>query len=92
MEHISAVPSLAGSGALENTHMAIGIEPLIDAAQAARILKLHPVTVREMAGEGKLPGLKIGKVWRFRLSSLDAWIDCQLQSVRYPQSPESEER
>lgn len=90
MEHISA--SLATSGALENTHMATGIEPLIDAAQAARILKLHPVTVREMAGEGKLPGLKIGKVWRFRLSSLDAWIDSQLQSGRYPQSPESEER
>ena len=68
------------------------IEPLIDATQAARILKLHPVTVREMAGQGKIPGLRIGKVWRFRLSSLDAWIDSQLQSVRYPQSPESEER
>jgi excisionase family DNA binding protein len=75
-----------------NSQMTTGIEPLIDATQAARILKLHPVTVREMAGQGKIPGLRIGKVWRFRLSSLDAWIDSQLQSVRYPQSPESEER
>jgi excisionase family DNA binding protein len=75
-----------------NSQMTTGIEPLIDATQAARILKLHPVTVREMAGQGKIPGLRIGKVWRFRLSSLDAWIDSQLQFVRYPQSPESEER
>jgi excisionase family DNA binding protein len=67
-------------------------EPLIDANEAGRILKLHPVTIREMAGQGRLPGLKIGKVWRFRVSSLDAWIDSQLQCVHYPQSPESEKR
>ena len=67
-------------------------EPLIDANEAGRILKLHPVTIREMAGKGAIPGLKIGKVWRFRVSSLDAWIDSQLQCVRYPQSPESEKR
>lgn len=67
-------------------------EPLIDANEAGRILKLHPVTIREMVGQGRLPGLRIGKVWRFRLSSLDAWIDSQLQCARYPQSPESEKR
>ena len=67
-------------------------EPLIDAAEAARILKFHPVTVREMAGQGRLPGLKIGKVWRFRASSLDTWVDLQLESARYSQSRESEER
>jgi excisionase family DNA binding protein len=64
------------------------IEPLIDAAQAARILRLHPVTVREMASRGVIPGLKIGRVWRFRVSSLDEWVIRQLESSRYPLSPE----
>jgi excisionase family DNA binding protein len=64
------------------------IEPLIDAQQAARILKLHPVTVREMAARHELPGLKIGKVWRFRCSSLDEWITGRLESSCHQLSPE----
>jgi excisionase family DNA binding protein len=64
------------------------IEPLIDAAQAARILSLHPVTVREMASRGAIPGLKIGKVWRFRASSLDEWITGRLESSCHQLSPE----
>ncbi len=63
------------------------IEPLIDAHEAARILKLHPVTVREMAARKELPGLKIGKVWRFRASSLDEWVNSRLELFRHPQSP-----
>lgn len=62
------------------------IEPLIDAHEAARLLKLHPVTVRDMASRGTLPGLKIGKVWRFRVSTLDEWVSEQLESFRHPQS------
>jgi len=64
------------------------IEPLIDAAQAARILSLHPVTVREMASRGAIPGLKIGKVWRFRASSLDEWITGRIELSRHQLSPE----
>jgi len=64
------------------------IEPLIDAAQAARILNLHPVTVREMASRGAIPGLKIDKVWRFRCSSLDEWITGRLESSCHQLSPE----
>jgi len=72
--------------------MNAAIEPLIDATQAARMLKLHPVTVREMALRGVIPGLKIGKVWRFRASSLDEWVTRQLESSCYPLSHQSEER
>jgi excisionase family DNA binding protein len=71
-----------------STQTRIGnIEPLIDAQSAARILKLHPVTVREMAHRGDIPCLRIGRVWRFRVSSLDAWVDSQLQWERHSQSP-----
>lgn len=67
--------------------MSMNIEPLMDANEAARMLKLHPVTVRDMASRGALPGLKIGKVWRFRASTLDAWVSERLDSYRHPQSP-----
>ncbi len=74
------------------TSMNANIEPLIDATQAARILRLHPVTVREMASRGAIPGLKIGKVWRFRASSLDEWVTRQIESSRYPLSHQREEQ
>ena len=62
-------------------------EPLIDAERAGEILKLHPKTVKRMAQEERLPGFKIGKVWRFRESSLDAWLRSQLQLSPAPQIP-----
>jgi excisionase family DNA binding protein len=54
-------------------------EPLIDANKAAEILHLHPKTVKQMAAAGKLPGWKLGSVWRFRESTLDEWLNSQLQ-------------
>jgi excisionase family DNA binding protein len=55
------------------------IEPMINANQAAKILGLHPVTVRTMAARKEIPAIKIGKLWRFRASSLDEWIESALQ-------------
>jgi len=63
------------------------IEPLIDAREAAQILKLHPITIRQMAGRGVIPGLKIGKVWRFRASSLDEWVRARPNCAHRSQPP-----
>ena len=52
-------------------------EPMIDATEAGRLLKLHPVTVREFAKQGRIPGVQIGRAWRFRVSTLNAWLDEQ---------------
>ena len=41
-------------------------EPLIDADEAAKILGIHEKTVREMARAGRLPGMKLGREWKFR--------------------------
>lgn len=65
-------------------------EPLIDAERAAEILKLHSKTVKRLAQAGRLPGLKIGRVWRFRESSLDAWLRLQLECSRHPSPQERE--
>jgi excisionase family DNA binding protein len=64
-------------------------EPLIDAERAAELLQLHPKTVKRLAQAGVLPGMKIGRVWRFRESSLDAWMSAQLQCCSHP-SPKGE--
>lgn len=67
-------------------------EPLVTAERAAQLLRLHPKTVKKMAQAGKLPGMKLGRVWRFRdfrESSLDAWMVAQLKWCRHP-SPEEE--
>src|SRR5438477_6365785 len=64
-------------------------EPLVTAARAAELLKLHPKTVKRLAHAGELPAMKIGRVWRFRESSLDAWMSAQLQCLGHP-SPEKE--
>ena len=59
-------------------------EPLIDADQAAKLLEIHPKTVKRLATKGILPAMRIGKLWRFRASLLDAWLKSQLHLSRHP--------
>jgi len=54
-------------------------EPLINCTRAAEILDMHPKTVKQLAAAGKIPGMKIGSVWRFRESALDEWISVGLK-------------
>ena len=49
-------------------------EPLLDSQQAAELMHVHPETVKRRARRGEVPGLKFGKVWRFRASGLEAYI------------------
>lgn len=54
-------------------------EPLIDANEVAILLGgLHPKTVLQMARQGKIPGVRIGKFWRFRKSSINQWVQSQM--------------
>jgi excisionase family DNA binding protein len=53
-------------------------EPLLDSDQAAAILLLHPKTLQRMARRGDIRALQIGKVWRFRATVLDEWIQQKL--------------
>ena len=59
-------------------------EPLLDPAAAAELLGVHEKTLVRMAREGKVPGLRVGKHWRFRVSMLDAWLENQVESGRQP--------
>jgi len=42
--------------------------------EIARYLKLHEITVCKHAAEGKIPSVRIGRVWRFDKDAIDKWI------------------
>jgi hypothetical protein len=53
-------------------------EPFVNAAEAGKFLRLHPVTIQRLARKGVLPGHPVNgnarKHWRFLLSELGAWL------------------
>lgn len=38
-------------------------------------LKIARSTLYKLAQEGKLPGQKVGRHWRFRKDAVDRWLD-----------------
>ncbi|MBW1998019.1 MAG: helix-turn-helix domain-containing protein [Deltaproteobacteria bacterium] len=40
----------------------------------AKYLKLHEITVCKYAAEGKIPSVRIGRVWRFDKEAIDRWL------------------
>ena len=49
-------------------------ERLLTTEEIAAILSVHPRTVMRWLREGKLKGLKVGRLWRVRLEDLEAFI------------------
>ena len=42
--------------------------------EIAEYLKLHEITVCKYAAQGKIPAIRIGRVWRFDKDAIDKWI------------------
>lgn len=55
-------------------------EPLLTSHEVAPLLRIHQKTLERMARAGLVPATKKGMSWVFRLSSLSAWIDRELDS------------
>lgn len=49
-------------------------QPFWTVEEVAKYLRLEPETIRSMAREGKLPAIKVGRVWRFRRELVKEWI------------------
>lgn len=41
----------------------------------AAYLKVSKSTLYKLAQEGKVPGQKVGRHWRFRRETIDRWLD-----------------
>jgi excisionase family DNA binding protein len=55
-------------------------ERLLDSDEAASIMKCHPKTLQKLARKGVVRGVHVGKLWRFRASAIEEWIQRQLAS------------
>jgi excisionase family DNA binding protein len=60
------------------------MEVLLTSKEASQVLKIHPKVLERMAKRGEVPALKVGKFWRYRATTLDAWINSKLQSNGQP--------
>ncbi len=48
---------------------------VLTAEEAAEFLGFNPVTVRQKARLGEIPGRKVGKEWRFSRRRLLEWLE-----------------
>jgi excisionase family DNA binding protein len=55
-------------------------EQLLDSDEAAALLKIHPKTLQKMARNGQIIGIQVGRLWRFRASVLNEWLEHKLAS------------
>ena len=59
---------------LDLNHMEEAMPEIMTTKEVAEYLKLHPITVCKYAGEGKIPAIRIGRVFRFDKDVIDKWI------------------
>ena len=43
--------------------------------EIAADLHVHRITVYRLLKAGKIPGFKVGRVWRFRMNEVREWIE-----------------
>ena len=53
----------------------VGLKAVLDLNDVADLLHAHPKTIRLMAQAGRIPGFRVGRLWRFSASRIHAWID-----------------
>ncbi|MFA5114353.1 MAG: helix-turn-helix domain-containing protein [Candidatus Margulisiibacteriota bacterium] len=48
---------------------------LLTVKEVAEFLRINPITVYRMAQNNSIPALKINSSWRFRLDSIEKWLE-----------------
>jgi excisionase family DNA binding protein len=60
-----------------NTTEECEMAQIMTTKELAKYLKLHEITVCKYASEGRIPSIRIGRVWRFDKEAIDKWISGQ---------------
>ncbi len=55
--------------------MATQRDSVMTIQELSTYLKIAKSTLYKLAQEGKLPGQKVGRHWRFRKERIDRWLD-----------------
>jgi excisionase family DNA binding protein len=75
---ITRTPFAPFSGLVESPlRSSTDFEPLLTAEEAAAHLRIHVKTLQRLARDQRVPSVRMGKYWRFRLSVLDRWVSAQ---------------
>jgi len=48
---------------------------IMNIAETCRYLRIPRSSLYKLAQEGKIPGQKVGRRWRFRRASIDRWLE-----------------
>ena len=57
---------------------------ILNAQEAARLLRAHVETLRRLARKGEIPAFKVGKDWRFQRDALMHWAETHHLRQRQP--------
>jgi excisionase family DNA binding protein len=66
------------AGSTQQSKTGISFEPLLDSEDAAKLLRIHPKTLQKLARNGEVQAVRIGKLWRFRASHLNDWVNSRM--------------
>jgi excisionase family DNA binding protein len=64
-----------GSGPARSHAVASKREQVMTIDELAAYLKVAKSTLYKLAQEGRVPGQKVGKHWRFRKDAIDRWLE-----------------
>ena len=67
------LPNIGGNWQRGASREAVMVQ-IVTVKEVAAFLKLKEATVCSLAAEGKLPGFKLGKSWRFDMDEMEKWI------------------
>ncbi|MGC2173383.1 MAG: helix-turn-helix domain-containing protein [Candidatus Sulfotelmatobacter sp.] len=62
-------------------------ERFLNSREAAALLQIHPKTLQRLARKGEIRAMRIGRLWRFRASDLDASVHLRVKLASYPYRP-----
>ena len=72
----------------DTLHLALNLEPYVNATDAADFLGIHPKTLMRLARDGAVPAYSFTDGtrhrWRFLKSELDIWMRSRLNSTSHP--------
>jgi len=51
---------------------------LLSAKELASLLRMHEATIRKYAARGDIPNVRIGKVFRFEIQAIEAWLQARV--------------
>lgn len=51
------------------------VEQIYTTEQVAKLLQIHPLTVLKYIKQGKMHGIKLGRIYRIRESDLQKFLD-----------------